>query len=132
MPLRLRRLSVTEIDTWLRDPYAIYARHILKLRPLDAIDAPSGRADIGDIVHEALAEWLQGQKRDIGHLTRLLHERLARSPMRPAMRAWWRGRFTLIATEIVAFEAGRDFRPAQSWGKPPANCVWTRRRAGLI
>ncbi|UYH50769.1 double-strand break repair protein AddB [Candidatus Kirkpatrickella diaphorinae] len=117
VPLRPRRLSVTEIDTWLRDPYTIYARHILKLRPLDAINAPPGRADIGVIVHEALAEWLQGHKRDVGHLTRLLHERLARSPMRPAMRAWWRGRFSLIATEIVAFEAGRAFHPAQSWGE---------------
>ncbi len=27
--LRPRRLSVTEIETWLRDPYAIHARHIL-------------------------------------------------------------------------------------------------------
>ena len=27
---RPRRLSVTEIETWLRDPYAIYARHVLR------------------------------------------------------------------------------------------------------
>ena len=35
-------LSVTEIETWLRDPYSIYARHILDLRPLEPIDEPPG------------------------------------------------------------------------------------------
>ena len=41
---RPRKLSVTEIETWLRDPYAIYARHVLKLRPLDALDEAVGTA----------------------------------------------------------------------------------------
>lgn len=115
--LRPRRISVTEVDTWLRDPYAIYARHILKLRPLDAINAPPGRADIGIIVHEALAEWLQSARNDVESLTNLLHARLARSPLRPAMRAWWRGRFNLIAAEVVANEQARAFRPTQSWSE---------------
>ena len=34
--LRPRRLSVTEIETWLRDPYAIHARHVLRLTALRA------------------------------------------------------------------------------------------------
>ncbi|MGB9644779.1 MAG: double-strand break repair protein AddB, partial [Stellaceae bacterium] len=34
---RPRKLSVTQIETWLRDPYAIYARHILGLRPLEEL-----------------------------------------------------------------------------------------------
>jgi hypothetical protein len=36
---------VTEIEHWLRDPYTIYAKHILRLAPLDAIDTPPGAAD---------------------------------------------------------------------------------------
>ncbi len=31
---RPRRLSVTQIETWLADPYAVYARHILGLKAL--------------------------------------------------------------------------------------------------
>ena len=38
--------SVTQIETWIRDPYAIYARHILELEPLDPIDADAGRRPI--------------------------------------------------------------------------------------
>ena len=44
---RPRRLSVTEIEDWLRDPYTIYAKHVLQLQPLDAIDTPPGAADRG-------------------------------------------------------------------------------------
>ena len=51
---RPRRLSVTEIETWLRDPYAIYARHVLKLRPLDPLDAPIGPLERGSALHRAL------------------------------------------------------------------------------
>src|SRR5215468_9900535 len=39
--------SVTDIEHWLRDPYTIYARYILRLRELDAIDLEPGAADRG-------------------------------------------------------------------------------------
>ena len=39
---RPRKLSVTAIETWRRDPYAIYARHVLRLRALDPLDADPG------------------------------------------------------------------------------------------
>src|SRR5690606_26697251 len=51
---RPRRLSVTQVETWMRDPYAIYARHILKLKPLDPIDADPGAAERGTMIHDAL------------------------------------------------------------------------------
>ena len=50
-------LSVTEIELWLRDPYSIYARHVLRLRPLDAIDTPPGARDRGTIVHGAIGDF---------------------------------------------------------------------------
>ena len=50
-----QRLSITEIATLRRDPYAIYARRILKLDPLDPIDRRVNASDIGTAVHDALA-----------------------------------------------------------------------------
>ena len=55
---RPRNLSVTEIETWLRDPYAIYAKHVLKLRPLDPLDAEIGPLERGTAVHGALERFL--------------------------------------------------------------------------
>src|SRR3984957_19791819 len=48
------RLSVTAIEDWLRDPYTIYARHILKLEPLDPVDMPLSAADRRSEVHKPL------------------------------------------------------------------------------
>ena len=53
------RLSVTEIEDWLRDPYTIYARHVLRLRPLDPVDMPLSAADRGTAIHTALGAFTQ-------------------------------------------------------------------------
>ncbi len=50
-------LSVTQIEAWLRDPYTIYARHVLRLRELDAIDLPPGAADRGTLIHGAVGDF---------------------------------------------------------------------------
>ena len=52
--------SVTQIETWMRDPYAIYARHILRLRALEPLDAEPEAADFGTFVHAALGAVLTG------------------------------------------------------------------------
>ncbi|MGD0193018.1 MAG: double-strand break repair protein AddB [Rhizomicrobium sp.] len=59
LPLRPRSLSVTEIETWLRDPYAIYAKHILRLRPLDPLDAQIGPLERGTAIHLVLERFLR-------------------------------------------------------------------------
>ena len=54
---RPKRLSVTEIEHWLRDPYTIYAKHILRLQPLDPVDTPPGARDRGTVIHEAIGDF---------------------------------------------------------------------------
>ncbi|HUD50104.1 double-strand break repair protein AddB, partial [Parvibaculum sp.] len=51
---RPEKFSVTEIETLIRDPYAIYAKKVLRLQPLDPIDADVAAAERGNIIHAAL------------------------------------------------------------------------------
>ncbi|MEO0982981.1 MAG: PD-(D/E)XK nuclease family protein [Pseudomonadota bacterium] len=51
---RPRKLSVTRIGALQRDPYAIYAEAILRLRKLDPLDAPLGPRERGTAIHAAL------------------------------------------------------------------------------
>ena len=60
---RPRQLSATAIETWMRDPYAIYAKHILRLKALDPIDADPGAADYGTAVHGALDQFIRAYPR---------------------------------------------------------------------
>src|SRR5262249_10007765 len=54
---RPAQLSVTDIGNWLRDPYQVYAKHVLRLVPLEHIDTPPGAVDRGTFIHEAIGEF---------------------------------------------------------------------------
>ena len=56
---RPRRLSVTRIETWIADPYSIYARDILRLRPLDPVDADPSAAERGTVIHRILEAFVR-------------------------------------------------------------------------
>ncbi len=51
---RPKRLSLTRIATLIRDPYAIYARYMLNLQPLDPLRPKPDQRDRGNALHEIL------------------------------------------------------------------------------
>jgi ATP-dependent helicase/nuclease subunit B len=51
--IRPRRMSVTAVERWVRDPYAVYAREILKLRPLERPDEQIEARARGTAIHAA-------------------------------------------------------------------------------
>jgi ATP-dependent helicase/nuclease subunit B len=115
--LRPRRLSVTEIATWLADPYAIHARHILKLRPLDPLEQATDAADYGTVVHAGLHRFLEahGARWPAGAEAKLreaMDHALAEARLRPALLEWWRPRLWRIAEWVCATE--RDRRSAMA------------------
>lgn len=56
---RPRAISVTEVDRLKADPYAFYARRMLHLGPLDAVDADPSAAWRGTAVHDVLQHWFE-------------------------------------------------------------------------
>lgn len=51
--VRPKTLSVTRVEAWIRDPYSVYARHILKLDALARPDEPVGPRERGSALHLA-------------------------------------------------------------------------------
>ncbi|HKS60788.1 MAG TPA: PD-(D/E)XK nuclease family protein, partial [Xanthobacteraceae bacterium] len=109
---RPAQLSVTEIEHWLRDPYTIYAKHILTLLPLDAVDTPPGARDRGTVIHNAIGEFTETYAKGLppeplAALLALGEKHFA--PLRdfPEARAFWWPRFVRIAQWFVAWEAQR-------------------------
>ena len=109
---RPRKLSVTQIETWLRDPYAIYARHILGLRALDELDADPGRAELGTAIHRTLDAFFrrfpQGMPDNAEEqLLGIGREQFGPVLSRPGAWAFWWPRFARIARWLVDEERVR-------------------------
>jgi ATP-dependent helicase/nuclease subunit B len=109
---RPKSLSVTEIEDWLRDPYTIYAKHVLRLRPLDLVDTEPGAAERGSIIHAAIAEFTETHAKalpadPVGALIALGEPRFAALKDFPEARAFWWPRFVRIAHWFARWETER-------------------------
>lgn len=106
------KLSVTAIEDWLRDPYTIYARHILRLDPLDPVDMPLSAADRGSAIHDALGEFTQQYAAALPAQPALVLRGIGEkyfAPLmeRPEARALWWPRFQRIAAWFAEWELAR-------------------------
>lgn len=113
--VRPRALSVTQVETWLRDPYAIYARHILRLKPIDPIDAEPGPRERGIAIHAALERFLEAFPKQLPddaleQLMRFGDETFAEAGASAAATALWRPRFVRAARWFLNYETERRNR----------------------
>ncbi len=109
---RPKSLSVTEIEHWLRDPYTIYAKHILRLVPLDLIDAEPGAAERGTFIHAAIADFTKAFAQELPpdpaqELIALGRKHFATLRDFPTARAFWWPRFIRIAHWFADWERQR-------------------------
>jgi ATP-dependent helicase/nuclease subunit B len=120
--IRPRTISVTEVDRLKADPYAFYARKMLKLGALDPVDADPSAAWRGSAVHEVLEAWMKEDDCDPDKLAARAEALLTGQHAHPLMRALWQPRLA----EAVGFIArtveenrveGRRPLAAEAWGK---------------
>ena len=118
---RPRRLSVTEIETWLRDPYAIYAKRILRLRLRDPLDQDVGPLERGNALHKALELFVAAYPGALppdaaARLIGIAERVFAEMKIPRAVLALWRARLPSAAHWFVeAFERPRRAGIAESW-----------------
>ncbi len=109
---RPKALSVTEIEHWLRDPYTIYAKHVLRLAPLDPVDAAPSAAERGTFIHAAIGDFTRLFASDlppdpVGELLTLGRRHFAPLADFPEARAFWWPRFERIAHWFAQWETRR-------------------------
>ncbi len=113
--LRPTRLSITEIETLYRDPYALFARHVLQLDPLKPRFPVPGAAERGSLVHEAIATFISRYPAELpaNALETLLQ--IGRATFDPMMHhldveTYWWPRFELTAAWFMDWESDRRSR----------------------
>ncbi|MEK6216306.1 MAG: double-strand break repair protein AddB, partial [Boseongicola sp.] len=111
--VRPKFYTVTEVEKLIRDPYAIYARHILRLRPLDALRPEPGAALRGSVFHRILARLIdQAPFTDAAAAEALFldiaDDELLGSVQWPQFRALWRGHLAAIAPTLIDKEMARQ------------------------
>jgi ATP-dependent helicase/nuclease subunit B len=96
---RLKRLSVTQVETLIRDPYAVYARRILGLEVRKPIGYLASHAERGSAVHKAIERFEDGA--DHARLSDLLDEELRRAGIPPERRAAERARLAISVKALI-------------------------------
>jgi ATP-dependent helicase/nuclease subunit B len=112
---RPRRLTITEIPRLIRDPYAIYAKHVLRLRPLNPLVQEPDALLRGTVVHEIFEHFIRDSLEDPSRLTRDTLVATARSLLErdvpwPVARLLWLSRIERLAGDFILSEQQRQHR----------------------
>ena len=108
---RPSKLSLTNIERLIRDPYAIYARYTLRLNPLDPLHQAPDARDRGIIVHEVLERFVktrppnETRSEARARLLTLARSVLAQESPFPAARALWLAKLDRAADHFLTQDA---------------------------
>jgi len=116
--VRPRHLTVTEIATLIRDPYAIYARHVLGLRPLEPLRPEPDAVRRGTVLHRIVEGFLRarvaGESAEAAEARLIARARevLAEEVPWPSARSLWLARIARAAPRVIAHDRALGGTPA--------------------
>lgn len=102
-------LRVTEVAELIRNPYAVYARRVLGLDPLEPLGPEPDARLRGTLIHKILERFVEGhppgRMPPDGALMGVARRVLAAELPWPAERAMWLARLARIAPDFLAWHA---------------------------
>lgn len=106
---RPREISVTRVETWMNDPYSIYARAILKLRPLDPLEQDLDAALRGTLIHTVLDRFVATYPDHMNDNAKnvflsIAREELDRLSPDADIRTLWEPRINRLGDWLIAHE----------------------------
>lgn len=108
-----RQLPVTQIETLIRDAYAVYARYVLGLRPLDPLGRRADMRERGQLLHDVMEAWVQetvpwpGADAARDALMDVADRALVAQGLPADLRRAWRGRIGRFADWLITQEEHR-------------------------
>ena len=104
---RPRKIAVTDLDRLKADPFAFYAKAILRLRPEEPVDAEHHAAWKGNAVHAVLEAWFKEDGCDPDKLKSRAQAMIGDDAIHPMLRALWSPRL-MEAIDWMVGEAVKD------------------------
>lgn len=107
------KYSFSEVGRLRRDPYAVYARRILKLDPLQAFITDPGLAERGSLYHRIVDRFIkEGHVADfpaaVTAMAEIIRTEFDAEGLPPHVDAVWRPRFEEVAREFLKWQAERQ------------------------
>jgi ATP-dependent helicase/nuclease subunit B len=111
--LQPTKYSFSEVGRLRRDPYAIYARRILKLDPIAPFNDDPGAAERGTLYHAIIDRYtreghLPGTPASQEAMERIIDELFDAERLPPHIDQVWRPRFAEVGRAFLRWEAARS------------------------
>lgn len=112
---RPQKLSVTEIPRLIRDPYAIYAKHVLRLKPLNSLVKEPDALLRGVVLHRVFERFVKQtltdpNTRNADTLLSLAEQELQAEVPWPLARSLWMSKLRRITPAFINGETQRRQR----------------------